>query len=156
MKNRVEIATMRSAFDRVIPGYADAWNKAKIAAEHEPWEKKRFRWDERRKYLRMSEERCLLLYTTLRTVGLPESYGVPDDPNTMLIQNRGYVSLMVVRFVDQQKAAKALHAMQDPGVELNNRRHAQNSGEPYEPDSLAARGESRRSGLVPTRSHPVH
>ena len=69
-------------------------------------------------------------------IGLPESYGVPDDPNTMLIQNRGYVSLMVVRFVDQQKAAKALHAMQDPGVELNNRRHAQNSGEPYEPDSL--------------------
>ena len=131
---RVKIAEMRTAFDKVIPGYADAWNTAKIAAAGGPLSRRRLRWDGPRKYLRMDGERCLLLYTVLRAVDVPESYDVPSDPETMLVQNRGYVSLMVVRFADQQEAARALYAMRDPAVELNDRRHARRSDKPYEPD----------------------
>ena len=127
---------MRAAFDAVIPGYADAWNKARLDAAEEPARRRNRRWDATRKYLRHADERCLLPYHITGTVGLHSSFRVPRAPNAMLVQNRGYVSLMVVWFSDQQESAQALYAMRDPGVEANNRRRAKNRNKPYEPDSI--------------------
>ena len=127
---------MRTAFDEVIPGYANAWNEARLDAAGDSWSRQRRRWDTTRKYLRYDDERCLLPYHITSTVGLHSSFDVPRAPNAMLIQNRGYVSLMVVWFADQHEAAKALYAMRDPGVEANDRRWAKNRNEPYEPASI--------------------
>ena len=127
---------MRTAFDEVIPGYADAWNKARIDAAGGPSSTRSSRWDARRKYLRHGEERCLLPYCITSTVKLSPSSGLPNDPNAMLIQNRGYVSLMIAWFADRQEVAKALYAMRDSGVEANRRRWAKNGKKPYEPESI--------------------
>ena len=54
----------------------------------------------------------------------------------MLVENRGYVPLMVVWFAQQQEAARALYAMRDPNVEVNHRRWAMRSKKPYEPQSI--------------------
>ncbi len=133
--NRTRIDDMRTAFDEVIPGYADAWNKAMLDAARGPLNRRSRRWDTRRKYLRREEERCLLPYRIQRH-GPLESFGLPTDPDAMLIQNRGYVPLMVVWFAQQQEAAKALHAMRDPNIEAHRRRWTRERKEPYEPTSI--------------------
>ena len=133
---------MRTALDEVIPGYADAWNEAMIDAETGPSLKRRMRWDTRRKYLRLAEERRLLPYRIHRRHSpddsgwLESSFDLPNDPNAMLVENRGYVPLMVVWFAQQQEAARALYAMRDPNVEVNHRGWAMKSKKPYEPQSI--------------------
>ena len=127
---------MREAFDAVIPGYPDAWNRAMVNRDPAGASSRRARrWDGQRQYLRFAEERCMLLYNIQRSDSYSEDRALPRDPNVMTIENRGYVPLMNVRFADRREALKALYEMRDPGVELNNWRHAKSSGTPYEPDS---------------------
>lgn len=130
---RTTISEMRRAFDEVIPGYVDAWNKAMVEASPGPETRRSRRWDLNRKYMRIYEERCLLPYHLTSSDKLNPSFGVPSDPDAILLENRGYVSLAVVWFDDRGTALRALHKMRDPGIDVHRRLSAKRRGETYEP-----------------------
>ena len=130
---RTTISEMRRAFDEVIPGYADAWNKAMVDASRGPQTRRRWRWDLNRKYLRIDSERCLVPYHLMSAVAHP-SFEMLNDPDAVLLENRGYVSLAVVWFDDRAAASRALYGMHDPLMDASRRLSAKRRGETYEPD----------------------